>query len=74
MAALWILLGLLAVGGGLAVARSMQTMRNELTPTIEAFARMRAAIAPATVAVGEDTRRLRTRLDDREAGRPHPHG
>lgn len=74
MVVLWIVLGVLALIGALAVARSLRTVRGEITPTIEAFADLRAALAPATVAVRDDRARLQARLDAREAGRQQPQG
>jgi len=74
VAALWIVLGLLALGGAIALARSLRTVRSELNPTIEAFADLRAALAPATVAVREDRARLQARLDARDAGLPQHQG
>jgi hypothetical protein len=74
MTALWIVLGLLALAGALALVRSLRGVRGELAPTIEAFADLRAAIAPATVAVRDDAHRLAHRLDARESARRHPQG
>ncbi len=74
MVALWIVLGLLALAGAFALVWSLRTVRTELAPTIDAFAELRAALAPATVAVRDDTHRLRARLDGRETGRGYPQG
>jgi hypothetical protein len=72
--ALWIVLGLLALAGAVALARSLRSVRAEITPTIDAFADLRAALAPATVAVRDDRARLQARLDAREAGRQQHQG
>lgn len=74
MVALWIVLGVLALIGAVALARSLRMVRAEITPTIEAFADLRAALAPATVAVRDDRARLQARLDAREAGRRQHQG
>jgi hypothetical protein len=67
--ALWIVLGLLAVGGALALARSVRGLRAEVPATVEAFAELRRALAPAAVAVRDDAGRLQRRLDAREGRR-----
>lgn len=74
MTALWIVLGILALGGALAVARSVSRLREELSPTLEAFGELRATLVPVTASVTDDAERLRRRLAAREAGRPQPHG
>jgi len=72
--AVWILLGVLALGGALAVARSVRRLRDELVPTLDAFGDLRGALVPVTAAVASDAERLRQRLAEREAGRGQAHG
>jgi hypothetical protein len=72
--ALWIVLGLLALAGAVALARSLRSVRAEITPTIAAFGDGGAALAPARGGGRDDRARLQARLDAREAGRQQHQG
>jgi len=68
MSALWVILVFAVVGGAAVLLLAVRRTHDEITPTIEAFDRFRAAISPAvdTLRVETEVTRRRIALADAE--------
>lgn len=75
MIALWSTVAVLAAVGGVALVLATRRVRDEVTLTVRAFAELRSALAPATVAVRDEAAALRERTDAlTRGGSEHPWG
>lgn len=63
MPGLLIILGLVLVAGTLGLAAALRRARDEVGPTVAAFAEFRAALAPALLALREDAAATAQRLE-----------
>ena len=72
MSQVWIAIAIVAALGAVALVRSLRRVRDEVGPTIEAFADLRAALRPAIAAVRVESAAVHRRLERRGPGTaPH---
>jgi hypothetical protein len=70
--AVWILVAVTAVFGGVLLVRSLRDVRAEITRTVDSFSEFRAALVPALVVLRDETRDVALRIDDRRPGSDRP--
>jgi hypothetical protein len=70
--AVWILIAVTAVFGGVLLVRSLRDVRTEIGRTVESFSEFRAALVPAMVVLRDETRNVALRVDDRRPGSNPP--
>lgn len=75
MIALWTAIAVLAALGAIALVVSTRRVRDEVTLTVRAFAELRSALAPASLAVRDQAAALREQRERLTRGGPdHPWG
>jgi regulator of protease activity HflC (stomatin/prohibitin superfamily) len=72
VAAVWILIAVTAIFGGVLLVRSLRDVRTEVGRTVESFSEFRAALVPALVVLRDETRDVALRIDDRRPGSARP--
>ena len=72
MTAVWILVAMTGIFGGVLLVRSLRDVRTEISRTVESFSEFRAALVPAMVVLRDDTRDVALRVDDRRPGSARP--
>ena len=72
MIAVWILVAVTGVFGGVLLVRSLREVRTEISRTVDSFAEFRAALVPALVVLRDETRNVGLRVDDRRPGSDRP--
>lgn len=63
MSPVWIVILVVAALGAVMLVRSLHRVRDEVGPTIEAFAELRAALQPAVASVRVEASGAHARLD-----------